>query len=53
MREREETQVGLGLETREEKTLDPSGVLCSDAPGRSGEREPGKDPLELPQRRPL
>lgn len=29
------------------------GTVSSDAPGRSGEREPGKDPLELAQRRPL
>ena len=53
MRKRKETQVGLVLETREEKTLDTSGVLCSDAPGRSGERDREKDPLELAQRRPL
>ena len=39
------------LETREEKMSDKVGALCPDAPGRSGERETGKDSLEFAQRK--
>ena len=53
MRKREETQVGLDLESREEKNIRHIRGTVLRCPREAGERELEKDPLELAQRRPL